>query len=383
MIRAHCLQLLLTLGLAFATLAPVATRAVAQDAGAAARDAAAALDRAGLQLAAASSASDRVAALTATVRAYEDGLTALRDGLRDAAIRETALRRDLEAREAEVADLLGALQTLGRSDIAEQLLHPEGPVGAARSGMLVAAVTPGLASHAQALARDLQEVTTLRQLQESAADTLRDGLDGAQRARAGLSQAVADRTDLPRRFTEDAVKTAILISATETLEGFASGLSQITEGDVAPDAPSTRLTRGAIPFPVSGRILRRAGEADAAGVARPGIVLATRPEALVTTPVAATIRYVGPLLDYGLVAILEPRADLLFVLAGLETLYGEAGQVLPAGAPVGLMGGGGENTSLLQSGDGGGNTRPETLYIEVREGDAPVDPLAWFTTDKG
>ena len=357
--------------------------AIAQDAGAAARAAATDLDQAAQALAAAETASDRVAALTATVRAYEDGLSALRDGLRDAAIRETALRRDLAAREDEVGDLLAALQTLGRADVAQQLLHPQGPLGAARSGMLVAAVTPSLAAEAQKLARDLDEVSTLRQLQENAADTLRDGLDGVQRARAELSQAVADRTDLPRRFTEDAVKTAILISATETLEGFASGLSQIATGETAPQTASTALRRGAVPLPVAGRILRRAGEADAAGVVRPGLVLATRPEALVTTPVAATIRYVGPLLDYGLVTILEPRADLLFVFAGLDTLFGEAGQVLPEGAPVGLMGGNANNTSVLQSGEGAGNTRPETLYIEVREGDAPVDPLAWFATDKG
>ncbi|MEZ5674303.1 MAG: hypothetical protein R3D81_03330 [Thalassovita sp.] len=40
-----------------------------------------------------------------------------------------------------------------------------------------------------------------------------------QKARADLSQALADRTNLPKRFTEDPVKTAILISSTETLEG--------------------------------------------------------------------------------------------------------------------------------------------------------------------
>lgn len=376
MIRALGLTLALAAGL---TGVPLFAQ---QDAGAAARAALAALDEAGRDLAAADRASDRVAALTATVRAYEDGLTALRDGMRDAAIREAALRRDLTAREDEVAQLLAALQTLGRAEVAQQLLHPQGPLGAARSGMLVSAVTPGLAAEARALAQDLEEVATLRRLQENAAETLRNGLSGAQKARAALSQAVADRTDLPRRFSEDPVQTAVLIAATETLEGFASGLTEMTEGDIAPEG-SAALTPGDVPLPVSGRILRRAGEADAAGVARPGIVLATRPEALVTTPVPATVRYMGPLLDYGLVAILEPRADLLFVIAGLETLYGAAGQVLPAGAPVGLMGGGGPDTSVLQAGEGGGNTRPETLYIEVREGDAPVDPLAWFATDKG
>ena len=360
----------------------VSGAAEAQDAGERARAAAEALERAAEDLAVADRASDRVAALTDTIRAYEDGLVAMRDGLRDAAIREAGLRRDLEAREAEVAELLSALQSLGRSDVTQQLLHPDGPVGAARAGMLVASVTPGLAARALALRADLEEVENLRILQENAAETLRDGLQGVQEARAALSQAVADRTDLPQRFTEDPVKTAILIGATETLDGFASGLAEITEGDTAPETDAT-LAKGDLALPASGQILRRAGEEDAAGVARPGIVLATAPGALVTTPAAATVRYRGPLLDYGLVIILEPRADLLFVFAGLDTVYGETGQVLPAGAPVGLMAGGAEDTSVLQPNSGGGNARPETLYIEVREGDRPVDPLDWFATDKG
>jgi hypothetical protein len=49
-------------------------------------------------------------------------------------------------------------------------------------------------------------VTTLRQLQQGAVATLQKGLNGVQVARAQLSQAVADRVDLPRRFTENAVK---------------------------------------------------------------------------------------------------------------------------------------------------------------------------------
>ncbi|MFD1343499.1 murein hydrolase activator EnvC family protein [Litorisediminicola beolgyonensis] len=360
----------------------LALPAAAQAPGDSARQAATALEAAQIALDQAEGARDRVAALTATVRAFEDGLAALREGLREASIRETRLRRDLAAREGEVAALLGALQSISSQGTAEQMLHPAGPVGAARAGMLVASVTPGLAGEALALRDQLEEVEALRALQEDAADTLRRGLSGVQTARTALSQAIAERTELPRRFTEDPIKTAILIAATETLSGFASGLSEIGQGEI-PDAPEDISARtGALPLPVAGQVLRRSGEADAAGVARPGLVLATRPGALVTTPVPATIRYRGPLLDYGLVTILEPQADLLFVLAGLDTAFGEIGEVLDSGAPVGLMGGAAD-TDALQTTSGSGNPRPETLYIEVRQNNAPVDPLTWFATDKG
>lgn len=354
----------------------------AQDAGSQARAAAEALEAASVLLGTAEEAQDRVAALTDTVRAYEDGLAAMREGLRAATIRETELSRKLAAQEGEVARLLGALMAVGDRAATRTLIHPEGPLGAARSGMLVASVTPGLADRAAVLRSDLEEVTALRTLQQNAADTLQEGLTGVQTARTALSQAIADRTDLPRRFTEDPIRTAILISATETLQGFASGLAEISEDGSAPPQPSITDRMGTLPLPVRGVVLHEAGDRDAAGVSRPGIVMATRPGALVTTPAAATIRYAGPLLDYGLVVILEPQADLMFVLAGLDTTFGEAGQVLPAGSPVGLMGGTASNI-MSPSGEGAGAGRSETLYIEVREGDVPEDPLRWFTTDKG
>lgn len=356
--------------------------ALAQAPGEAARAAARALEEASVQLGQADTARDRVKALTRTVEAYEDGLAALRDGLRDAAVRETELSRRLAAQEGEVAQLLGVLSSLGSSAAPEALLHPAGPVGSARAGMLLSAVTPGLAQEARELRSDLEEVAQLRTLQESAAQTLREGLAGVQAARTELSQAVADRTDLPMRFTEDPVRTAILIAATETLEGFASGLSNISQGEAPNRLPPVDARRGSLPMPVRGQVLRAAGEADAAGVSRPGIVIATLPQAIVTTPTAATVRYSGPLLDYGLVTILEPQPDLLIVLAGLNETYAATGEILSEGAPVGLMGdAAGDGASPSREGSGAGRT--ETLYIEVREGDAPVDPLEWFASDKG
>ncbi|MFW2588579.1 murein hydrolase activator EnvC family protein [Sagittula sp. SSi028] len=357
----------------------LAAPVLAQDAGEDARRAAAALEQASVQLSRANGASDRVSALTDTIRAFEDGLAAMRDGLRAAAIRETELTRKLAAQDQEISQLLGVLSSMGGRATPGALVHPQGPLGTARSGMLVAAVTPGLAQKADSLRADLEEVTALREIQQNAAQTLAEGLQGVQTARTDLSKAVADRTDLPKRFTEDPVRTALLISATETLQGFASGLSQITEDDPAP-MPSIEDARGTLPLPVRGVVLRRAGDPDAAGVARPGIVLATQPGALVTTPTAATIRYNGPLLDYGLVTILEPSPEVLFVFAGMDTVYGEIGEVLPAGSPVGLMA---APVDASLQGEGGGAGRSETLYIEVREGDAPNDPLQWFATDKG
>ena len=124
--------------------------------------------------------------------------------------------------------------------------------------------------------------------------------------------------------------------------------------------------------------------ADATGTRRPGLTLATRAHALVLSPWPATIRYRGPLLDYGNVMILEPGGGYLLVLAGMDILYGEVGEVVAAGAPLGLMGGTEAASDDLFAAveDDGGARETETLYLELRQGATPVDPAEWFAIRK-
>lgn len=363
--------------------------ALAQDAGAGARLAADQLSKAAVQLDAADGARDRVKALTETVLAYESGLTAMRDGLRRAAVREEQLSRRLQSRDQETAAFIGVLQSLGAGPSPTIFLHPQGPTGTARAGMLLAEMTPILNARASELRKEVSEVQILRDLQQKATDQLQLGLSQVQKARVTLSIAIAERTDLPIRFTEDPVRTAILIASTETLDAFASGLSQIAENETPINLPPLDDRIGGLQLPVRGLLLRGMNQADAAGIKRPGIILAARAGALVNSPTAATIRYVGPLLDYGNVMILEPRTDTLFIFAGLNVVYGKIGQVISEGTPLGLMGGlqietSDANSTLTQStdGDGAGNGRSETLYIEVRQQNVPQDPASWFRTDK-
>jgi septal ring factor EnvC (AmiA/AmiB activator) len=81
--------------------------------------------------------------------------------------------------------------------------------------------------------------------------------------------------------------------------------------------------------------------------------------------------------------VLEPGDGYLLVLAGLNEVYGETGEVLPQGAPVGLMGGTAPDARLIftASSEGAGIEKTETLYMELRQGDAPVDPGIWFAFD--
>nr|WP_275116192.1 peptidase M23 [Aliiroseovarius subalbicans] len=356
------------------------------DPAASARAAMARLEAASVALQEAEKSRDRVAALTQTVQAYEAGLAAMREGLRRATIREASIRGVFDAESERLAQLLGVLQAMEAAPAPLLLLHPTGPMGTARSGMILSEIAPSLQREAEALKSALQEVAVLRALQESAVGVLETGLSGVQDARTKLSQAVSDRTDLPRRFVADPEAVQGLINSAETLEAFASGLLSVQlDGIEEPiTLPDFAAAKGNLAMPVLGRVLRRFDEVDAAGIRRPGLVLATRPLSIVTTPWSATIRYLGPLLDYGNVVILEPGEGFLLVLAGLGQTYGVVGEVLPKGAAVGLMGGTSVDSQafLISSTNGGGAERSETLYMELRRNSQPVDPTAWFTAGK-
>ncbi len=72
------------------------------------------------------------------------------------------------------------------------------------------------------------------------------------------------------------------------------------------------------------------------------------------------------------------------VLAGMGTVFGDTGDVLAAGAPVGLMGGTEDASASLNTGgeEGSGADRTETLYIELRQDGNTIDPGPWFAETK-
>jgi septal ring factor EnvC (AmiA/AmiB activator) len=345
-----------------------------------ARKAQQSLDSAWNKLERSKSAKDRLSALTDAIISFEESLSLARDSLRQISVLEARAQQKLSVEEEAYGELIGVLLSIDKSPIQAELLHPDGPMSTARGGMLIADLLPALEEKVQSLRSDLEAARYLSELQYQVTLDLQVGLVALQETRAALGRAIADRDDLPKRFVEDPAQTAILLAAADTLDIFADGLSLIAKNEAEGSLPDITTRKGTLPMPVQGKVIRYFNEADAAGIKRPGIVVATSDNALVRTPTAATIRYRGPLLDYGLVSILEPQKDILYILAGLSTVYGDIGEVLPAGSPVGLMGMSEifDEKNLIETLNESAGLRGETIYIEVRVNKAPENPLTWF-----
>jgi septal ring factor EnvC (AmiA/AmiB activator) len=174
----------------------------------------------------------------------------------------------------------------------------------------------------------------------------------------------ADRKSLITELSAQGKRLDVSIAAlteaeTRLARTFALPGGPPPEGKPPPKpAPNPRTNvvkaRGSLSPPVEGRVVGRAGPG------RRGVVLETRPGAPVRAPWAGTVVYAATLNGYGRVVVLDHGQRVHTVLAHLGMLSVEKGMQCEPGQVVGAV-------------DGAGR-----LYLEVRRGTRPVNPLTWL-----
>ena len=120
--------------------------------------------------------------------------------------------------------------------------------------------------------------------------------------------------------------------------------------------------KGKLSMPARGSIITSFGEQKVKGVSSKGIIIRTRNLAQVISPYDGTVVFSGPFRGYGNMIIIEHGEGYLSLLAGLDNLDVEPGQLLLAGEPVGIM----------------SKTGEAKLYVELRKDNKPIDPLPWM-----
>ncbi len=366
-----------------ALAAPLPALAAA-DAAARIATGAAEISEAGRALEVATAQPKQVAALGKAIGAYEAALSEMRSGVADAAAREAAVAQDLADHRVEIARLLAALETMGLRSPPTAALHPQGPLGAARATAMMDRLTPALHARAEALRDQLASLAAARGVRTRGEAGVAAALPRLDAAHAALSATLASAA--PDELGPADPTVTILARDSASLSDFATALAKTA---AAPPAPSRVATTAAGPkpyvWPVLGQVTHHFNEPDAAGVRRPGIVLAAAPFTLVNAPADAVVRYAGPFLEYGYVVVLAPDSETMLILAGLDRLQVRSGAEVRKGDLLGLIGSAtgdvGEYVIAPEADSGSG--AGETLYIEVRRGQGPVDPEPLFSGEDG
>ena len=336
-------------------------------------------------------------------------------------LREADLRASLHERRGVLAEVLGALQRMGRNPPPAILVRPDDALSSVRSAIMLGAVVPELRAETEVLIADLNELARLAASMESERTRLTEAMTRqiVERQRMNMlaeekrrlqvrSQAqLAREQERAQELAEKAGSLEELIASLEAeidsvreaerlareraeAERLAEAERRAAEADLdaAPDpaeetdmaaasqfaaVPFAALT-GQVPLPVHGRIVARYGQDDEAGGRLSGDIVRTHSGAIVTAPSDASVLYAGPFRSYGQLLILNAGEGYHLVLAGMSRISVRLGQSVVAGEPIGAMGEA-RVASIATSGDE--ESGPE-LYVEFRKEGKPVDPAPWW-----
>lgn len=347
---------------------------------------------------------------TARTQGVERRIGAIEERLALLQSSETAIRRSLEGRRGLIAEVLAALQRIGRRPPPAVLVRPEDILEAVRASMLLGAVVPDLRQEIEILSTDLGELVRLRsgiaderkamtgELESLAAERQRlASLVEARREREaaaakdvetqrGLSGELAAQARNLRDFVERIEKEISVANraaeaARQALEAETreqrQRMAALAFKDPARLAPKIGFSeaRGLLPLPVAGSQLRGFGESDGVGGTTRGISLTTRPNALVSAPSDAWVVYAGPFRSFGQLLILNAGGGYYLLLAGMQRIDVSLNQFVLAGEPVAVMG----QTSEAAATIVGSGTGEPVLYIEFRKDGVSIDPTPWWT----
>jgi murein hydrolase activator len=343
----------------------------------------------------------------ARIRAVESQVAETQERLAPLDARERILRDSLAQRRGVMAEILAALQRIGRHPPPALMVEPQDALRSVRSAIMLGALLPDMRREADQLAGDLAELARIRldisagkeqltrelaglsldrarltllieQRQKQQAET-EQALDAARQRAATLAHQADSLVDLIAKLEQGQDPAARGASGSQNKPPDRPELAALSDpGRLAP-AIAFAAAKGKLPLPVNGIRIKEFGAPDGAGGSQKGLSFATRPGAQVTAPCDGWVVYAGPFRNYGQLLILNAGTGYHVLLAGMDRISVDPGQFVVTGEPVAVMGGGEAGVAAALA-DGAGQP---VLYVEFRKDGTPVDPSPWWATRDG
>ena len=214
--------------------------------------------------------------------------------------------------------------------------------------------------------RTLQAMREERAVFEKEAAALQGRTADARRAKSAADAAVAAAADLIDQIDAQRDLTAQYVG--ELQEAYSRLQQQVDAISTdKPGAVPLRPFRGALDWPVDGRLVGAFGQASnrLGGTAvRNGIEIAAEEGAQVRAVHGGSVGYAGPFTGFGTVVILDHGSSGYSLYGYLASTALQQGDAVEPGAEVGRVG-------LAPAG-------PPTLYFEMRIDARSVNPLQWL-----
>jgi septal ring factor EnvC (AmiA/AmiB activator) len=348
------------------------------------------------------------------IRATEERIAAMEVRLRELETSEGNIRKSLDGRRAQIAEILAALQRIGRRPPPAAFVSAQDAVESLRIGMSLEAVLPQIRSEANKLQMELTDLEHVKaakaaehtQMAAELADlaimqrNMGSLIDERQTRQAEVEQAIAAERQRAAALARQVDNLKDLIGKLEpatdgakrgarasarpgddprTPNGARASLAALNDpGRMAP-AIAFISAKGKLSLPVNGTKIREFGAPDGSGANEKGISIATRSGAQVTAPCDGWVVYAAPYRSYGQLLILNVGGGYHVLLAGMERITVDPGQFVLTGEPVAVMGSGTRVASVSAAGSSSaiGSAQP-VLYIEFRKDGTPIDSTPWW-----
>ncbi len=337
----------------------------------------------------------------ARIQAQEDALISAEQRMTELLEQEQSAAEQLGDHQLELGALLGAMQTLERQRPPALLVTPDDAVKAVQSAILLDEIVPKLMVRADLLAKELSDLRTLREdiVAEQAAIAVAETKLEYERQLIEqlLSLKIEQQTDIEKTMAADQRRIDELAKRATTLKALIQGLE--SESDLAiaglPGsadqsdaeigdeirAQRTALLRfsdakGSLKMPVSGSVLLKYGAPTPDGDESLGVTLGTRANAQVIAPFDGRIVFAGPFMDYEQLLLIEAGEGYHILLTGMARIYGNVGDRLLAGEPVGKM------RAIPNDSTAEANELAPQLYLELRKNGDPINPMPWLASNE-
>lgn len=291
--------------------------------------------------------------------------------LRELRAEQAATERQVNEEREALAGELKVAYLNGRDERLKLLLNQQDP---AMLGRMLAYYGYFGQARAERINAIRDHVAHLELLAERiVAETKR--LDGIEAARAAEVQRLAEARNrrsqtlasLQSQIKSRGDELARLERDAKTLERLVEQLRRAMEDfPVLAQQPFERV-KGKLPWPAKGKLLARFGQLRAGGPLKwQGLLIDTQRGAQVRAPFHGRVVYADWLPGMGLLLVLDHGNGYMSLYGHNEQLFKAVGDRV---APGDVM---------AAAGDSGGNSNAG-LYMEIRKGGQPQDPLLWLT----
>ena len=347
------------------------------------------------------------------------------------------LRTSLLSKRSILAEVLAALQRMGRNPPPAILVRPEDALTSVRSAILLGAVVPEIRTETQTLLAELQALAEISRQIKSKKQSLAKSLNALAEDENRLELLIDAKNSTVKRsreqFLAEKKKTEELARKAKSLEDLIGQIeSQIASAAAAAkaakladqrraEAEKQRLAKaredieqgklqqnrivdqeiegldprfadttriepaiafekaiGLLPMPVSGARIHSFGADNGLGGSHNNVGIQTRPNSRVRSPADGWIVYAGQFRSYGQIIILNVGDGYHVVLSGMADVNVSTGQFVLAGEPVARMG----RVQLAAIGNAGLSSDQPVLYVEFRKGKSSIDPSPWWADQK-